>query len=209
MSCSSRCASPVPGDTRAPCPRRRAVAIWFGAGLLPFAGAARARSTPPAAVVRALGTPRLAGGGVFRWWGLEVYRASLWVGPAGLDSDDLGAQPFALQLHYARSLSGRAIADESTRLIDRLDLGSTAQRRAWQARMRAIFPDVHAGDSLTGLYLGPTDGGARTDFLLDGHAIGSIGGRTFAVAFFSIWLSRHSAAPELRRALLAGARPTP
>lgn len=164
---------------------------------------------PPAAVARALGTPRLAGSGMFRWWGLEVYRASLWVGSAGLDSDDLGARPFALQLHYARSLSGRAIADESARLIDRLDLGSAAQHRARQARMRAIFPDVHAGDSLTGLYLGPTDGGARTDFLLDGHAIGSIDGRTFAAAFFSIWLSKHSIDPALRHALLAGARATP
>ena len=157
---------------------------------------------------RALGAARLSGSAELRWWGLDIYRAWLWVGPEGLDSDHLGAQPFALELRYARSLRGADIADKSAELIARLGLGSPAQLRAWRARMRAVFPDVRAGDTLLGLYLPGTPSGARTRFLFDGRPVGSIEGRDFAQAFFSIWLSARSSEPALRRALLAGVEPT-
>lgn len=202
MSCNSRCASPPEASHRA----RRAL-VLAAPGLLALGLAARAPgATPPrapAGVIRALGAPRLAGSAVFRWWGLRVYRASLWVGVLGLDPGDLGARPFALSVRYACSLSGHAIADESAELIARLGLGSPAQRQRWRRDMRGLFPDVHDGDTLTGLYLPDARPRALTRFEFDDRTLGDVEGRDFAVAFFSIWLSPRCSEPRMRRALLA------
>ncbi len=177
--------------------------VW--PGFVPRARAsAEASRRAPACVVRALPGARLSGSAELRWWGLDIYRAWLWVGPSGLDTNRLGAQAFALELRYARSLRGRDIADKSAELIERLGLGSAEQRRAWHASMRDMFPDVHAGDTLVGLYVPDARGGARTRFVFDGRDIGDIEGRDFAQAFFSIWLSPRTSEPALRQALLAG-----
>jgi hypothetical protein len=181
------------------------VACLGWAGFVPRARASdKAGHRAPACVERALGQARLSGSAELRWWGLDIYRAWLWVGPSGLDTTRLGAQAFALELRYARSLRGADIADKSAELIARLGLGSPAQRRAWHASMRAMFPDVHAGDTLVGLYRPDARGGARTRFVFDGRSIGDIDGREFAQAFFSIWLSPRTSQPALRQALLAG-----
>lgn len=181
----------------------RACAAWLAGALAPCRGDA-AVPRPPACVDSALAAARLSGSAELRWWGLDIYRVWLWVGPRGLDPAHLGAQAFALELRYARSLRGADIADKSAELIARLGLGSAAQRQAWRERMRALFPDVRDGDTLVGLYLPDAPGGARTRFVFNGRAIGSIGGRDFAEAFFAIWLSPRSSEPALRQALLAG-----
>jgi hypothetical protein len=64
--------------------------------------------------------------------------------------------------------------------------------------MRALFPDVAAGDSLSGLYL--PGRGAR--FFHNGEPLGEIDDAQFARAFFSIWLDPRTSAPDLRAALL-------
>ncbi len=207
MAASMSSSSPCAGR---PEPRARRVALLAGASWLAGAWApcrADAVARLPAAVERALGGARLSGSAELRWWGLDIYRAWLWVGPEGLDPGHLGAHPFALELRYARSLRGADIADKSAELIARLGLGSPEQLRHWRQRMRAVFPDVHAGDTLLGLYLPAAPAGARTRFLLDGRPVGTIEGRDFAQAFFSIWLSPRSSEPALRRALLAGVEP--
>ncbi len=208
MAASTSSSSPCAGPPES---RGRRVALLAGAACLACAWApcrADAALRAPAPVERALGVARLSGSAELRWWGLDIYRAWLWVGPHGLDPDHLGAQPFALELRYARSLRGADIADKSAELIARLGLGSPAQLRDWRARMREVFPDVRAGDTLLGLYLPGAPAGARTRFLFDDRPIGTIEGRDFAQAFFSIWLSPRSSEPDLRRALLAGVEGT-
>lgn len=211
MSCSTPSASRSAtdagertGSRRAALRRaaRLAARLAATALLVPAAapGLAAVATLPPRWLARRLPGCRLAGQGWFRWWGFQVYRASLWVGPRGLDPARLGALPFALELRYARALVGRDIADESARLIARLGLGSAEQRSRWLAAMRRLFPDVRAGDRLTGLYL---DDPPRTEFFRDGLLLGSVPGPAFAQAFFAIWLSARSPAPALRRALTA------
>ena len=208
MAASTSSSSPCAG--RPESPARRA-ALLAGAAWLAWAstpGRAEAVRRAPARVEQALGGARLSGSAELRWWGLDIYRAWLWVGPEGLDPAHLTARPFALELRYARSLHGVDIADKSAELIAGLGLGSPAELRAWREHMRRVFPDVRAGDTLLGLYQPDTPKGARTRFLFNGRLVGTIEGRDFARAFFSIWLSPRSSEPDLRRALLAGVEPT-
>lgn len=143
---------------------------------------------------------RLAGEGTFRWFGLKIYDAQLWV---GRDSyrPQISAAKFALDLRYARALQGKKIAEASDEQIAKLDLGTVQQREMWKAAMTQIFPDVQDGSHLTGIYL--PNQGAR--FYLDGKLIGDIMDADFSQAFFAIWLSPATSAPQLRDALLKNA----
>ena len=145
---------------------------------------------------------RLAGEGDFRWFGLKIYDAQLWVGKDGYQA---GNSPFALELRYARTLYGAKIAESSRDEIRKLGLGSESEQAAWLAAMRKLFPDVQEGSKITGVYL-PAKG-AR--FYFDGKALGEIADPQFARAFFAIWLDPKTSAPALRAALLreAAARP--
>lgn len=113
------------------------------------------------------------------------------------------AAKFALDLRYARSLQGVKIAEASAEQMQKLDLGSPAQRAAWQTKMASIFPDVADGTHLTGVYL--PQQGAR--FYLDVKMLGEIQDVEFAYAFFAIWLGTKTTAPALRAALLTDAAP--
>lgn len=137
---------------------------------------------------------RVSGQGKFTWFGMKIYDASLWVGEAGYAA---GA-PFALELRYARSLSGVRIADASADQMEKTGAGTAAQRALWLGKMRAIFPDVKEGSRITGVFL---PGGA-VRFHLDASVLGTISEPGFAQAFAGIWLGPRTTAPQLREALL-------
>ncbi|MDD2663051.1 MAG: chalcone isomerase family protein [Dechloromonas sp.] len=130
------------------------------------------------------------GSGEFRRFGFLVYEATLWAG------DDPTRPPLALRLDYRRNLSGRAIADASLREMRQLG-GEAPLPAAWGERMAALFPDVRAGDSITGIHR--ADG---AHFLYNGRDLGGIADPEFARRFFAIWLDPRTSAPELRAALL-------
>lgn len=157
--------------------------------------------TLPEAARAALGSPRLTGEGTLRWFGLRVYDAWLWSGARGVDPQAPTGLPFALELRYARSLSGAAIAERSAREIERLGHGDPQARARWLETMRALFPDVVDGDRILGLY----EPGGSTRFFLNGAALGKILDPGFGPAFFGIWLDPSTAAPDLREALLGPA----
>lgn len=136
------------------------------------------------------------GEGTLRWFGFKVYEATLRTEGAAPEF----TQRFALELRYARALRGAAIAERSHEEIARLGFGAPAQREIWREAMRRLFPDVAAGDTLTGEHLPRR--GAR--FLRNGLPLGEIADPEFARAFFSIWLDPRTSAPELRAALLGG-----
>lgn len=157
----------------------------------------------PAYVTRELGPgqARLAGQGVFTWYGLTIYSAELWVGPQGYTP----AAPFVLELRYARSLDGRKIAEASAEQMAKTGPGSEAQRAAWLDKMKAIFPDVKDGSRLAGVFL--PGQGAR--FYQDGKELALVADPAFAQAFFGIWLDPATTAGKLRAQLLRDAGPLP
>jgi hypothetical protein len=145
---------------------------------------------------------RAAGHARLRFWGLDVYDASLWVAP-GFRGRDFASHGFALQLHYLRSFTGADIAQRSLQEMRRAGGFSAAQASAWQAGLVRLLPDVRAGDRLTGI----NRPGRAPLFLLNGRPLGELGDAQFAGLFFGIWLAPQTSEPVLRAALLAGTEP--
>jgi hypothetical protein len=179
---------------------RRALLLACGAAALARVPAARANAAPE--YVGKYFPARLAGESRLTWFGLHVYDARLFV-PAVFRADDPVAYPFALELTYARSLEGKAIAETSRDEIARLGFGSEASRKRWFEQMVRMLPDVERGTRIAGVNL--PDRGAR--FYVDGRFAGGIDEPPFARAFFAIWLDARTRSPRMREELLRGAGP--
>ena len=178
--------------------RRRLVAVT----LLSAAGVRAQTAAAPAEVAAALPGARLVGSGRLRFIGLRIYDARLWAGGAAIGAD-WAAAPLALELQYARELKGELIAERSLAEMRRqAEIAAEAATR-WLAAMKQSFPDVTAGDRITGLLL--PGRGAR--FFCNGRLCGEVPEPEFARLFFGIWLSPRSSEPALREALLARAGP--
>ena len=171
---------------------------WGLAGATGVAATGTGAAALPLPVGESLPQARLAGEGRLRWYGFQVYDARLFVPLEGLDPTRYARFPFALELKYARRLLGDEIARASEREVARLGYGSQAQRTSWLETMQAFFPDVSAGDRLTGVNL--PDG--RVAFFHNDTRIGRVEDRQFGEAFFGIWLDPRTVAPDLRRSLL-------
>lgn len=161
-----------------------------------------ASSTPstvslPAAIRSVLPDATLAGGGIYRWFGLKLYDIRLWSARKGIAPDNWDSTPFALELVYARTLYGERIAKASIDEIKQLGIGTPAQHAAWLEAMTRVFPDVAEGSQLVGVY----QPGGATQFLHDGQPRGQIEDPAFGKAFFAIWLHPKTSAPKLRSAL--------
>jgi len=147
---------------------------------------------------RRLGQARL------RFFGLSVYDATLWAEP-GFDAAQFERHRFVLELHYLRTLYGKAIAERSLKEMRGVGRVSEAQATRWLEAMIQLFPDVKDGDHIAGLHL-PGEG-AR--FTLNDRRLGDVPEAEFARLFFGIWLSPATSEPQMRGQLLAQAGTTP
>lgn len=140
---------------------------------------------------------RLQGEATLRYFGLRVYHARLWTLPE-FRSRQPSEQPLVLELEYLRQLKGSAIAERSLQEMRRAGPMPEAQARRWLAEMQRIFPDVKAGDRITGQHL--PGQGAR--FWRNGRAVGQVDDADFGRLFFGIWLAPTTSEPDMRLALL-------
>lgn len=124
----------------------------------------------------------------------DVYDARLYAPDGQWDENE----PFALTLHYLRSLKGEAIADRSVEEMRKQGFEDEVKLAAWHSQMRNIFPDVENGTELTGLYTP----GEPTRFYQNGKLMGAVQDAEFGQWFFDIWLSEQTTEPELRIQLL-------
>jgi hypothetical protein len=183
---------------------RRAAALGLLLGALrqpaqaQQAAAAQAPS-PPAEVAAALPDARWRGSAVMRFFGLHIYDARLW--SAAPLAGDGAAQPLALELIYARSLVGEQIASRSIKEMQGIGVVTDAQAARWLAAMTKLFPDVKAGDRITGVQAP----GQGTRFFFNGGLRGEVADADFTRLFFGIWLSPKTSEPRLRQQLLGGA----
>ena len=176
-----------------PLMRRRLI---LAAALLPALGV-QARVAPPPEVAAELPGASAQGEARLRFFGLRVYDIRLWAGEGALAAD-WPVLPLALEIEYARALDGAAIAERSLKEMRRqaeIDADTGAN---WLAEMTRIFPDVNAGDRITGVHRPGT--GAR--FFVNGRLRGEVLDADFARLFFGIWLSPRTSEPALREALL-------
>lgn len=166
-----------------------------------LSGHASAQQSPPPEVGADLPGARLQGQGRLRFFGLHVYDALLWTQqPFG--ADDLDRLPLALELRYARALRGVLIAERSMDEMRRIGDFGDDQARRWLAAMTALFPDVEAGERITGVHRP----GEAARFHVNGRFAGEVRDALFARLFFAIWLAPATSQPALRSALLGTAR---
>ncbi len=156
-----------------------------------------ASTAPPAEVASELPGAALLGSGRLTFLGLRVYEARLW------SDDNFRVEPFdrapiAIEVGYARALRGRLIAERSLEEMRRSGPIAEAQAARWLAAMTQLFPDVAAGDRLTGV-LRP---GESARFFLNGKLLGEVRDAEFAKRFFGIWLSPKTSEPSLRESLI-------
>ena len=196
----ARCSDTLEKFTASERPAGRMRIALCGAGLaLMLAGhgascSAAAAPPLPAAVAAAAEALAARGGGTMRFLGLSIYDGWYWSVHPGWSL----ASPFALDLHYHRSLAGASIAGRSADEIEKLGVASPEQVARWGEAMRRIFPDVVKGDRLTGLFLPP----ATVRYFANGKLIGEIVDPQFARAFFGIWLDPGTSRTDFRQELL-------
>lgn len=163
------------------------------------ARAADAPATPPPEV-GALPGARLQGQMRFRWFGLHIYDGRLW-SASPIRADDYQVREFALELIYARNITGVDIAERTLTEMRRIAEFSDAQAKLWLDFMRDAFPDVKPGDRLMGLHRP----GQGVSFFHNGRPTRTLADAAFPAQFFGIWLSPRSREPALRDALLGRA----
>jgi hypothetical protein len=137
-----------------------------------------------------------------RVWGFEVYDARLWT-PRGFRHRQATQFPFALELQYLRRLEGAAIASRSIDEMRRVGSFTDAQAQSWLTTMRALFPNVGAGERITGINLP----GVGAEFWVNGRRAGAVNDPDFARLFFGIWLDERTSEPKMRAQLLQGLQP--
>jgi len=167
---------------------------WLATALL-LAGTAQAAAPPlPPAVLadtanlRPLGESRLR---VLVW---HVYDAALWSASPVFDAEG----PFALDIRYAMDVRGADLAKRSVEEMRRLGHRDAATLARWESAMRAVFPDIRAGDRLVGVHVP----GREARFYGAKGLIGVVADAEFARAFFAIWLDPRTSEPAMRLELL-------
>ncbi|WP_332748255.1 chalcone isomerase family protein [Hydrogenophaga sp.] len=139
-----------------------------------------------------------------RYWGFDVYDASLWALP-GFDARQFENQRFGLELAYLRDFKGADIAERSIDEMQGLATIEPAQATRWTQAMSSLFPDVRRGDRITGVHV--PGSGAR--FYLNGKLLGEVADDAFSRLFFGIWLSPKTSQPRMRETLIQGLGGTP
>jgi|JI10StandDraft_1071094.scaffolds.fasta_scaffold256422_2 hypothetical protein len=189
---------PEPQPRSAALWRRRALLALGAWSVLPTRASA---ATPPPEVAADWPAARLQGQGPLRVWGLHICDLRLWTAAPALGPDNWARTPLALEIEYARALSGQRIAERSLAEMRRggpID-ATTAER--WLAEMARLFPDVRAGDRITGHHR-PGEG---PRFTHNGRDRGELRDAPFGPRFFGIWLAPTTSEPTLRSALLGSA----
>lgn len=161
------------------------------------AAPAAAAGPPPPELADALPGARRRGAGVMRFLGLHIYDVRLW-SPEQVGGDSSN-QTLALELVYARKLVGRLIAERSLKEMQGIGPVSETQGTQWLQAMLRLFPDVQAGDRLTGIQRP----GQSARFFFNGTLRGEVADADFTRLFFGIWLSPRTSEPQLRAQLLS------
>jgi hypothetical protein len=165
------------------------------AGLAPAADSAE--PAVPSEVMSELGAARQQGSARLRFLGLHIYDIQLWSqGP--LAADTVFDVPLALVIDYARDLTGSKIASRSIDEMGRQGRADEQTVQRWLAAMTGLFPDVRAGDRITGVQR-PNE---ATRFFHNGRVLGEVRDALFTRRFFGIWLAPQTSEPTMRLQLL-------
>jgi hypothetical protein len=175
--------------------RRRALLLAVAALAAPLG--VRARTAPPEMLAE-WPSARLHGSGRLRFLGMHVYDIRLWTSQARFADEDWARTPLALEIEYARPLAGKLIAERSIDEMRRSGPIAPDTESRWLAELSELFPDVKAGDRVTGVQRP----GGTTRLFFNGTLRGEVRDAEFTRRFFGIWLAPATSQPRLRESLL-------
>lgn len=158
----------------------------------------------------------------FTYWGLAIYKASLWsaVKPSGVARDasaivqssppwGLPTAWVALSLVYQRGFTKELLVKRSLQEMLAQHTLAKGHESDWEKELMALLPNVNAQDELLAVYesqdwgrmwlFGKTKGHLSYEFL------GVLKDAQLAQSFMGIWLSSQSTQPKMREALLGRA----
>ena len=176
---------------------KRAQFAQFLCSLVMLQGAYGIAQTLPVDIRSNSPTLALSGESKLTFFGLDIYKASLWRN-ANFVADNYAQHEFALDLNYLRNFQGKDIAKRSIEEMRRQSKLDDGLLQNWELQMHKVFPNVQAGDNITGFHLP----GKGAKFWHNGKLRGEINDVEFAKYFFGIWLSKQTSEPKMRLALL-------
>ena len=134
------------------------------------------------------------GQGKMSWLFMDIYQASLFSSDGRYQPRQY---PQALTLRYQRNISKNALLKATKQQWQKL---SIAQERyqEWLPQLARLWPEIKNGDSLT-FWVSKNGLG---DFYHNDNWLGRIDDPELSDAFLSIWLSKNSSEPGLRRKLI-------
>jgi Chalcone isomerase-like len=145
---------------------------------------------------------KLNGAGVRKKMIVKVYVASLYLETPSKDATAIVAsnQIKSMRLHMLRDVEGPKISGAIAEGFERNSKAALPQLKARLDQLAKMIPDVKEGDELCLSWI-PDSG---THVLVRGTAVGTIEGRDFADALFSVWLGPDPVQEDLKLALLGG-----
>lgn len=135
-----------------------------------------------------------SGQGKMSWLFIDIYKASLF----SLDGKYQPKQyPQALTIHYQRNISKKALLEATQQQWQHLSVDPDLYQD-WLQQLSALWPEIKDGDHLT--FFVSKDGSG--DFYHNDNWIGRIENTQLSDAFLSIWLSKKTSEPKLRKKLI-------
>jgi Chalcone isomerase-like len=147
-------------------------------------------------------TLKLNGAGLRKRMLFKVYVAGLYVETPSKDAATLisSSQMKSMQLHILRSLKGAKITEAIEDGFERNSRAALPQLKPRLDNLAKMIPDVAEGDTIWLTWV-PDEG---TRVTVRGTNVGTIEGRDFADALFSVWLGPDPVQDDLKKALLGG-----
>lgn len=141
---------------------------------------------------------KIVGEGNYSYWFWDLYHARL-LSVDGRFVDYQQSAPLQLELTYARDITKKEFIDATIEQW-KIQQGAILKvHKIWAGELNTLWLDVKKGDKLTATLR--LDG--LVEFYFNGEPLGNTTDPAFGKAFFDIWLSEKTTAPELRKQLLA------
>ena len=135
----------------------------------------------PSSVSKTIGVkPAKIGDMQYRKLGFSIYRATLWSKDGVYNPD----QPYALQIHYLRSLSKSTVVESVVGDIKKQKKADDATMAKWEKTLGKALPAVKNGDEVVAL----SEPGKSSRIYFNGKQIANIADKRLSDSFFNIWL---------------------
>ena len=137
---------------------------------------------------------KMVGQGEMSWLFIDLYQASFYSQTGKYQE---WVYPQALKIVYQRDIEKDDLVSATEKEWQKLSLDGREYQQ-WLKALTQLWPDIKKGDAL--VFMVEADG--RGFFYHNNQLLGGINNNDFSGAFLSIWLSKNSSEPALRKQLI-------